>query len=664
MGASGRQSADSHAIRYRSDIDGLRAVAVLSVVFFHLFKQALPGGYLGVDMFFVLSGYLITAIIWMEMRENRFSVVRFYDRRIRRIMPALLALLAAVTLICALLLLPSDLIGYGKSLLATLVFAANVYFWRDTDYFSPAAEQKPLLHIWSLGVEEQFYILFPLILVLLARWRAHRALYAIGALTLGSLGANIFALRIGGSLPAFFLIPTRAWELGLGALLALLPAQSVPRSRGAGFAAALGAVLVIIGIAHPVDSYWFFPVAVPVVIGTALLVLAGRHDESPVTRLLRLRPVVFTGLISYSLYLWHWPIIVLSQYYLVRPLTPLETAAAAALMAVCAIGSWRFIERPFRNKQMPIGKVRIIAAAGAAVLAAAAAGILAAKGMPARLSREAAAINQAVDTNYRCAISDYLPFGGSRACVMNLPSRNPGDADVVLLGNSHAQMYAPVWTSILAERGMQGLLVPVNGCLPTIQANISRECLGIARKNLDEISRLARVKTVIIGLKWDHLQGPLEEPGGNVPDDTDKSALVSALDDLIDRIRGAGKQVILVGPIAEPGWNIASILSRQLAYGHLPDRPDYLPLAQFTERLGPAIAHFSARGDIVFVRPDQVQCPKDRCKFILDGRSLFSDGDHIARAELPRFRPLFEAALTASAGHRTWGVGDRRDRGR
>ena len=192
------------------------------------------------------------------------------------------------------------------------------------------------------------------------------------------------------------------------------------------------------------------------------------------------------------------------------------------------------------------------------------------KGLPGRLSVEAAAINQAVDTNYRCAISDYLAFGRSRACVMNLPSRNPADADVVLLGNSHAQMYAPVWTSIIAGRGQTGLLVPVNGCLPTVQANISRDCTQIARDNLAEISKLARVRTVIIGLSWVHKQGELIDSSGRPVDDIDNRALISALDDLIDRLQRMGKQVVLIGPIAEPGWNVASTLSRQLAFGHAP----------------------------------------------------------------------------------------------
>jgi peptidoglycan/LPS O-acetylase OafA/YrhL len=155
------------ALQYRADIDGLRAVAVVSVILFHLSSSLLPGGYLGVDMFFVLSGYLITAIIRKEIDTQSFTIMQFYERRIRRIMPALLFMLSVTTVVAMVLLLPADLIGYGRSLFATLGFVANMYFLRDTNYFARLAEEKPLLHIWSLGVEEQFYVVFPVLLALI-----------------------------------------------------------------------------------------------------------------------------------------------------------------------------------------------------------------------------------------------------------------------------------------------------------------------------------------------------------------------------------------------------------------------------------------------------------------------------------------------------------------
>jgi peptidoglycan/LPS O-acetylase OafA/YrhL len=635
-------------MRYRPDIDGLRAIAVLSVVFFHLTRSALPGGYLGVDMFFVLSGYLITSIIWREVQDGQFSVTRFYDRRIRRIMPALLFLVLLATMAASILLLPTDLIGYGKSLLATLGFVANIYFWSDTDYFSRAAETKPLLHLWSLGVEEQFYIFFPLILAALARWRRRSALPAIALLTIGSLAANIIVLSIDGATAAFFLLPARAWELGFGALLPLLPSRAEASRAGANSIALFGALLVILGITHPtLRPIPNVPDALPVVIGTTLLILAGQRHLTAINRLLCIRPLVFVGLISYSLYLWHWPIIVFAQYYLVRNLNFPECLAALALMTSCAAGSWRFIERPFRSKGLGIRNLMIVTGAGIVVLAIAAALLIRLQGLPGRLNTAAATLNEAVGDFYRCPISTQLPFGAARACVLNLPTRNPSDADVILLGNSHAVMYAPLWTSILQGRRQTGLLITLNGCLPTLQSNISRACIDAARLNLAAALNLSRARTFILGLTWPYESNALVAQNGKQIDNRDNLALIQALDDLIDQLRNAGKQVIIIGPLAEPGYDIASVISRQVAFDHKFDGPTFLSEADFLARYGAAIRHFEARRDIHFARPDQVQCADGRCEYLIDGRSLFADSNHVTITELHRFQSLFEAALPA-----------------
>ncbi|MBF0157393.1 MAG: acyltransferase, partial [Magnetococcales bacterium] len=490
----------SEAMRYRADIDGLRAIAVLSVVFFHLSRSTLPGGYLGVDMFFVISGYLITSIIWRETQDNTFSILRFYDRRIRRILPALILSLFVTTLSASYFLLPADLVEYGKSLLATLAFVANIHFWLDSGYFGGVAEERPLLHMWSLGIEEQFYLLFPLLIAFFGRFMPRGATPTITLLTFGSLALNFLAIFLDGANPAFYLLPTRAWELGLGTLLVLSPrlASGFPGSGRVrtgkefpGFhwhttAAVTGGILVGLGLFHPGLLSPLMPVAVPVVAGTALLILTGQHGCSALHRFLSLPPVVFIGLISYSLYLWHWPIIVLGKYYLVREFNVAEKAAVLASAIVCATASWHFVERPFRSRDMPIRMVRSATGAGVAVLIAIAIAFVSADGLPGRFSPEIARINEAVGTNYRCPVSDYIALGHSRACVMNLPSRNPADAEVILLGNSHAQMYAPLVASILAERGLVGLLVPVNSCMPTITANVSRDCVEVARRNLEE----------------------------------------------------------------------------------------------------------------------------------------------------------------------------------
>lgn len=613
---------------YRPDLDGLRAVAVLSVIAYHLAPGALPGGYLGVDIFFVLSGYLITTIVWHEMLAGQFSLARFYDRRVRRIMPALLLVLMVTAGASALVLLPLDLMGMARSLLAALGFVANIYFWRDTDYFSRLADEKPLLHIWSLGVEEQFYLLFPLLLMLLVR-RRRWAAAMIAALVVVSLAGHFVALHAGGALPAFYLLPTRAWELGMGALLAVRPVALRSRSWATALGAA-GAVLVASSLA---GGRALFPAQVPdalaVVPGTVLLIVAGLQPGNPVTGGLSLRLPVFIGLISYSLYLWHWPVIVLLKYVLVRDLAATEIAAACVVMTLCAIASWRFVERPFRLRTVPARAAHYSIAAAALALAGVGIALLAAEGMPGRLDPTATRINAAVGSNYRCPVTDYLYFEESRACDLNLEARDPRTAEVVLFGNSHAQMYAPLVRELAAARGLQALLVPMNACTPTLGPNINPGCAALATRNLDAIAGLPRARVIVIASTW--------------PRDT--AAFSEGLNDSIARLQAAGKRVVLVGPIATPGWDVASSLSRSLAFGRSLDRPLFEPQAEFLAQRGAALGAYEARADIEFVRPDRVQCTAGRCEFLIDGQSLFADSNHLAASSLPRFRVAFEAAL-------------------
>jgi peptidoglycan/LPS O-acetylase OafA/YrhL len=636
------------AAGYRPDIDGLRAIAVLAVILYHFAYQNLPGGYFGVDIFFVLSGYLITRIIHGEILAGRFTVRGFYERRIRRILPALLVLLAICSVIAVLILLPSDLVRFAKSLLAALAFGANIFAWRDTDYFSPLADQKPLLHTWSLGVEEQFYILFPLLLWVLAwRW-PRRTLPVIVAITAASFALNILAHRFGAGTAAFYLLPTRAWELGVGAILALVPARRAPaRATGwmseitAGVGLALvAAALVAPGVIRLPDHGVVLAVA-----GTALLVGIGERSNTLVSRLLGAAPLVWIGLISYSLYLWHWPVIVFSKYFLVRELRPLEVAALWVLMVAAAALSWRFVERPFRRREFPVRRLYVGSAAVTAVLATAGLALLLSRGLPARLNPEAAVINEAVDTYFRCALGDRVVLGLERACALNLAARDPARAQLVLLGSSHAQMYAPVWREILEQRHEGGLLVSHVGCLPTVSANFDLGCLRLAQASLDAVNALPEVHTVVLAMTW--WQGPdaLVDTAGRRLDNREKVALIAAIDDLIVRLRAKGRRVVLVGPIAVPGSNLASIVSLQLAYGRPVDRPLAVPRSDFDREYAAVFRRFSGRDDVAFARPDLIQCDSQDCRFFIDGRALFSDVNHLAAAEVGRFRTIFQEAL-------------------
>jgi len=637
-------AAQQDVLAYRADIDGIRAIAVLAVMAFHLSNTLLPGGYLGVDMFFVLSGYLITGIIWQEAKARDFSFLRFYQRRIRRLLPVLVLVLVVTSGLAAILLLPTDLIGYGKSLLSTLVFSANIYFWRDTTYFSRAAEQKPLLHIWSLGVEEQFYVFFPILIVLLARYFPRRAFVVVAVMVLLSFLLQIALSYIGQASPAFFLLPPRVWELGVGALLAIT-AHPGPGPQGAAAASILGLGIILVALLAVIPQSSLIPAAFPAVVGTALVVWAGVSSRPAVNRLLSRRPIVLVGLLSYSLYLWHWPIIVFCRYFLVRDLTAPESILVLGTVFLVAAAGFRHVEQPFRSRKKPFRAAAMVTGFATLVLGLAGSALILADGLPNRLNPQAAIINAAVGTTFRCGMLNFMPYGLGRACPLNLAGRDPMTAELVLLGNSHAQMYAPVWRDILAAANIPAILVPLNRCLPTVSANLSPACIAEARRNLGTLLSHQRARVVVVGLTWDHGPAALVDARAMARDNTGNLALASALDDLIARLRAAGKTVVLIGPIAIPGVDIASITSRELAFGWQPTVPDRIPKSEFLARYQTILDHFSGRDDLVLVRPDQEQCDRSSCYFIVDGKSLFADENHFAAAAVSRFRTRFEAGL-------------------
>ena len=300
---------------YRPDIDGLRCVAISTVVLSHAGVPWFAGGYVGVDVFFVISGYLITRILRAGLDDYPRSIATFYERRARRILPALMVAVAAVLVAGAWVLGPTPFERLAQSTIATTLFVSNLWFWNSSsDYFGADVRFEPLLHTWSLAVEEQFYIVFPLLLALMARARRRLVRPLIAGICLVSLGMAVHALATDRPQSAFYLLQSRAWELGIGALLAL-SAIPVPRQRGVVESLA---VLAGAGILVPVFFYDVatpFPglAALPPCVGTAMLIWLGGGSESRVKAALSLSPVVFIGLISYSLYVWHWPIIVFDR---------------------------------------------------------------------------------------------------------------------------------------------------------------------------------------------------------------------------------------------------------------------------------------------------------------------------------------------------------------
>ena len=340
-------------MNYRPEIDGLRALAVVPVIFFHAGFNFFSGGFIGVDIFFVISGYLITNIILADINGRKFSIIAFYERRVRRILPALFLVMVACIPFAWILLNPFDLTSFSKSLIAVPLFLSNLFFWKDGGYFEMAAELKPLLHTWSLAVEEQYYIFFPAFLILVYRFGRRHAIYAILLITVLSLAASQFG-SIYRPVANFFLLPTRSWELGIGALSAfyiakenLRPASSLTREILSSLGLfSIGISIFLFNKETPSPSFY---ILLPT-LGTALILLFGLFDTWT-GKLLSSKLLVCIGLISYSAYLWHQPIFAFSRFYFSSQQDILILSLIVIIFLLSFI-SWRYVERPFRNQNL------------------------------------------------------------------------------------------------------------------------------------------------------------------------------------------------------------------------------------------------------------------------------------------------------------------------
>jgi peptidoglycan/LPS O-acetylase OafA/YrhL len=361
---------------YRPDIDGLRAVAVLAVLLFHAGVPGFKGGYIGVDVFFVVSGYLITAQLLNATGTSLGSMLaQFYLRRARRILPALFLVLAVVLVAAVVLFLPSDLQRLGRDATLSVIFAGNIAAWSGTSYFE-ANPHTPLLHLWTIGIEEQFYLLFPVSLWIALRYlRKERLAFAVGACALVS-----FAVCIWGAdthpVANFYWAPTRAWELLLGAMLAVRGPQPVANrlTRELLAAGAVATILLTVFVYDADIKYPYFYTVAPCV-ATVVLIALGPWDPPVANRVLALRPLVFIGLISYSLYLWHVPVQTFFAYYNIRQLTAVQTGGWLCATFALAVVSWLLIEKPVRKRRLLHANRQFVVSMGVVAVALAAVGM-------------------------------------------------------------------------------------------------------------------------------------------------------------------------------------------------------------------------------------------------------------------------------------------------
>lgn len=474
----------SSSLGYRADVDVLRAIAVLGVVVFHLDEAWLPGGYAGVDIFFVISGFLITTIISRELDLGTFSFGTFYRRRILRIAPAYFVVTLATLLAGCFLLLPGDLRNLAESAAWSAVSLPNVYFWAflDTGYFAAESEEMPLLHLWSLGVEEQFYLLWPLSLFLLGSLRKRPKLFL--PLLAGVAAASfVHAQQTAVSDPsyAYYMLPARAGELLVGALVAFATALR-PAGRDGGWVFELAALvgLALIGGSYVLlDGQSVFPGynALYPCLGTALVIYAGSRRDCLVPRLLAVRPVLWIGLVSYSLYLWHWPILAYVRYFAADVSLVAAVASTAAMLALSAL-SYRYVEIPFRSLRagssgwrVPVGYVSLVL-----VLMAGCGLVVRSNGMESAIAGSPAYVaglkrlNEytapALDYEYNCQMARFEAGHLDRPeCVVGAGA-DGGEPRVLIVGDSNAAHYIGVVGALAEKAGMPFRNASFGSCAP------------------------------------------------------------------------------------------------------------------------------------------------------------------------------------------------------
>jgi peptidoglycan/LPS O-acetylase OafA/YrhL len=642
-------------IAYRKDVDGLRAIAVMAVVVYHCSEALLPGGFIGVDVFFVISGYLITRLVASDIARGRFSIAEFYVRRTKRIFPALFVVLLSTLAIGVFLLAPSELSNLGRTTAATASFVSNIMFWQETGYFDTAAERKPLLHTWSLAVEEQFYLLWPVTLFLLAKMRI-RFQMAVWSIVVLSFGASCY-LAVRQPPAAFFLLPARGWELLTGAALALgmLP---VPRRRVAReLSAAAG--LTLVGLAlFTLDRNSLFPGwnALLPCVGTALLIASG---ESGVTfvgrRLLMLRPVVFIGLISYSLYLWHWPLLALARVTQRGELSPDQAAGVAAIAALLSIATWRLIEIPLRAKGPSPSPGPILARYAVVSVAVFLLG--------AATYRSGGLIRFADPALARAERARYDINPLSQQCLRWQSAVGPLATDacvsgqeqfkrrLVVWGDSHADSAAPGFARLANDHRYATQQLTMAACPPLPQARVAGPganydpCHAFNKQVLEYVTQTPAVEVVALVARWTLYTENArfgDDPGPitYLVDDEDptqasaasKRVFKRALAATLHALSSAGKSVIILGTIPPMGMNVPDCFARnELPWSGYSacnsEASVVLPHLRFADSEIVQLA--GATPGVCSYLPKEALCPGGVCLGAADNDILYANDDHL-----------------------------------
>lgn len=646
----------------------MRAYAVIPVLFFHAGISAFSGGFVGVDIFFVLSGFFMAKIILRDLDRGQFNFLDFYVRRMRRIFPALFAMITVTSVVATIVLMPREFEYFASSVRAAVLFVANVRFYNESGYFDIASEMKPLLHTWSLSVEEQFYVGFPLVLFLVNRFARTWLVPLFAIVILISLGASSWVIYENPD-KAFYLLPFRIWELLLGALVAAVPRLEQARAADPFLGSAgLIAILASIFLYRADMPFPGFSALLPC-LGAAALIAANSRS-GPVAAILTNRPTVFLGKISYSLYLWHWPIIVLIQYRTETALTPGLQALVVALSVVLGFLSWKYIEQPVRfGRLRSASRTAIIGSSvGFVTVACVFATIVKDDdGVPGRLPAEAARLYRATydhspydipkcfaDSNGKGLSPDQI--NNNQLCDIGVPGGRPA---FLLWGDSHAAAIAPALDLAAKKLGITGKFVGRGSCppLPDTQfgaaENVER-CVEHTKAVMALIER-EHYPLVFMAAYWPKYVHRSELPQQGVffdprvpPDLSDWSKpIVSGLTNVIATLKKQGSQPVLIMDVPEAGYRVPEALARAYMTGNsLEIAPD---LAYTQKRQALARDVLSRVADTTgswIVDPMGTLCDAQRCR-VMEGKTvLYKDGDHLAAGSAPTLAPLFESVLS------------------
>jgi peptidoglycan/LPS O-acetylase OafA/YrhL len=605
---------------YRRDIDGLRAVAICAVVLNHAHAPGFGGGFLGVDVFFVISGFLITNILTETSTPLVGNLAAFYERRIRRIVPALAVLLLACCAAALVLLSPSELKEFAGELIAATGFAANLHFMGGDDYFATRFD-RPLLHLWSIGVEEQFYLIYPLFVLTMRRYARRWLLATVILVFLLSLGRSLY-LGMHEPILAFYATDARLWEIMLGAIVALNPWRpTLPQP-----AAALVEAVALLALLTPVTLFnehtiWPGLHALVPCVGTALLLAQTGTRPTWVSRALGAKPLVAIGLISYSLYLWHWPIFQFYGRVTLRLISATEYALLIVASLLIACSSYQFIERPFRRKGVLPTQASVFqtAAAVAAVFFAAGCAGYFGQGFPARYTPLTRQIYSYL--NYRDTPGFRAMFGAN-SCFARPPAfffdyqrcfvEAPNAANVVLWGDSHATNYYPGFAQEAARDGIHVIEATFGGC----DSNLTSTRANAACRTFNQ-EILHRLDDHIMGII---LSSRLYPPDGDLP----------RFLDTVRQITARGIRVVVLGPslqyrLPEPLYAARYTKTGDDGTFEVGDRldPQLVPIDRAMQKL------FAGERGVTYVSIYEHLCSAGRCLMTASGQPLQFDESHL-----------------------------------